>query len=299
MAYKTPAALEMAMRAAARKSPQDTSKAIAGFYFHRLLCRVFSEEEPCFVLKGGLSTLARIPSARSTRDIDLTTSKFTIDEAVEELKRLAAIDLGDFLTYRFEKITPTRVEDEYREGRKVSFTPILGGSEKQCISIDLVTTSASCGKPDIITPSDRLDINGLEVCDYAVYPIVGTMSDKMCAILETHDGRCSSRVKDLVDLAVYLTTTAFSSDALADAITMECALRKLGSPDFFSVPDAWHSTEFKAAHAKLVRETVLPSEFEEMDNTEALAKSCFDPILANTLERDASWNCKTREWNPA
>ncbi len=71
MRYRTPAALEMAVKAAAKASPLDTGLAISGFYYHRLLCRVFSEEEPGFVLKGGLSVLARTIDARATRDIDL------------------------------------------------------------------------------------------------------------------------------------------------------------------------------------------------------------------------------------
>lgn len=45
MRYRTPAALEMAVKAAAKASPLDTNLAISGFYFHRLLCRVFSEKD--------------------------------------------------------------------------------------------------------------------------------------------------------------------------------------------------------------------------------------------------------------
>ena len=37
MRYKTPAALEMAVKEAAKKSPLGTNRAIAGFYFHWLL----------------------------------------------------------------------------------------------------------------------------------------------------------------------------------------------------------------------------------------------------------------------
>lgn len=59
MKYKTPAALEMAVKAAAKKSAMDTNRAISGFYFHRLLCRIFSVEDCGFVLKGGQSMLAR------------------------------------------------------------------------------------------------------------------------------------------------------------------------------------------------------------------------------------------------
>lgn len=35
MRYRTAAALEMAVRDAAKASPQDTNRAIAGFYFHQ------------------------------------------------------------------------------------------------------------------------------------------------------------------------------------------------------------------------------------------------------------------------
>lgn len=71
MRYKTPAALEMAVKEAAKKSPLDTNRAIAGFYLHRLLCRVFSGPDSPFVLKGGQNVLARTVDARATRDIDL------------------------------------------------------------------------------------------------------------------------------------------------------------------------------------------------------------------------------------
>ena len=51
--YDSPAALEMAIKAAAAKSSAETGRAVTSFYFHRLLCRVFSSENTTFVLKGG------------------------------------------------------------------------------------------------------------------------------------------------------------------------------------------------------------------------------------------------------
>ena len=91
--YKTPAALEMAVRDAARESPMDTNRAIVGFYFHRFLCRVFSEDDGRFVLKGGQSVLARTLDARVTRDIDLVAQEESLEEAVADLARAASIDL--------------------------------------------------------------------------------------------------------------------------------------------------------------------------------------------------------------
>ena len=89
MRYKTPAALEMAVKEAAKKSPLDTNRAIAGFYFHRLLCRVFSDPDSPFVLKGGQSVLARTVDARATRDIDLLARETSVEAAVADPRRLA------------------------------------------------------------------------------------------------------------------------------------------------------------------------------------------------------------------
>ena len=82
--YSSPKALEMAVKEAAGRSPMDTNRAIAGFYFHRLLCRVFSDPDSPFIPKGGLGVLARTTDARYTRDIDLTTNSLDIDAAVDE-----------------------------------------------------------------------------------------------------------------------------------------------------------------------------------------------------------------------
>lgn len=74
MIYESPAALEMAIKAAAKVSPCDTNKAIAAFYLHRFLYRVFMENNCSFVLKGGRAMLARTLDARATRDIDLLSN---------------------------------------------------------------------------------------------------------------------------------------------------------------------------------------------------------------------------------
>ena len=98
MRYRSPKALEQAVKAAARRSGRDVGKAIAAFWRDRLLCRVFSTPEPEFVLKGGQGMLAKVPDARETRDIDLLGTSGNLDEALDELKALSSKDLGDYLT---------------------------------------------------------------------------------------------------------------------------------------------------------------------------------------------------------
>lgn len=143
MRYKTPAALEMAVKEAAKKSPLDANRAIAGFYFHRLLCRVFSDPDSPFVLKGGQSVLARTVDARATRDIDLLARETSVEAAVTDLRRLAGIGLDDFISFSFDKAEPIKADDEYRSEMKVWFTPSLSVASpcKPCPSTSWSTRS--------------------------------------------------------------------------------------------------------------------------------------------------------------
>jgi hypothetical protein len=71
-------------------------------YLHRFLSRVFSEcGNPSWVLKGGTGMLARVASSRAITDVDLFDQGRTLDAALEELRRLASIDLGDFFRFSY------------------------------------------------------------------------------------------------------------------------------------------------------------------------------------------------------
>ena len=147
MRYKTPAAHGMAVKEAAKKSPLDANRAIAGFYLHRLLCRVFSDPDSPFVLKGGQSVLARTVDARATRDI--------VEAAVADLRRLAGIGIDDFISFSFDKAEPIKADGEHRSGMKVWFTPSLGGKSLQAASVDLVVDEIDDVAPDMATRCAR------------------------------------------------------------------------------------------------------------------------------------------------
>lgn len=294
MRYKTPTALEMAVKEAARASALDTNRAIGNFYYHRLLVRVFSEERPSFVLKGGLGMLARTVDARATRDADLTTSSLDIDSAVKELRRLASRELGDFVTFQFVGVEPVRADDEYRDGYKVKFDAFLGARKIQAVSVDLVSDAIPCDDPDWITPADRIKVEGLVECDYPVYPVTRGMADKVCGIVETHDGRPSSRVKDLVDLVVYLVTESFLAAGLRTDLLRELAIRHLSPFAGFSVPEVWWKS-YGRVYGKLAGQTGLPEGLRTLEAAERLVKSCIDPILGD-LQDEAVWDSDGLVW---
>ena len=176
MGYPSPKALEMAVKDAAKASPLETNRAIAGFYFHRLLYRVFSEPGTPFVLKGGQGMLARTADARATRDIDLATDSLDVDAAMDELKRLAAKDGDDFVIFEFKGAAPIKGEDEYRDGYTVAFDAFIGPKRAQRVGARAVrrqtgpccrrrvSVQAGCSTPRIYSPCQRhlLPITGYQ-----------------------------------------------------------------------------------------------------------------------------------------
>lgn len=294
MKYKTPRALEQAVKAAAKKAPYDVDKAVRGFYFDRFLCRVFSETPPAFVIKGGQGMLARTVGTRATRDIDLLFKKQNLDEAVEELKRVASIDLEDFITYRFESARPIAVTQEYRDGMSVEFVPLLGSKAQQKISVDLVVDQVTCDNPDVVDPVNRLEIAGLKVADYLVYPIVCTIADKICAIIQRYpENRPSSRVKDLIDLVIILNTQSFEAAPLHNQIVLEHALRKMGSFEGFAVPESWRAQPYSKQYQALLRESQKAAEYPTVESAEELVRKCLEELDSNPA---ACWNPKRLAW---
>lgn len=294
MRYKTPAALEMAVKAAARKSALDTGRAMTGFYFHRLLCRIFSDPHHAFVLKGGQSMLARTVDARATKDIDLLYKEHSLESALEELERLASADLGDYMRFTLVSADPIKVEDEHRSGLRVVFQPALGPKSLQPISIDLVVDEVPLGHAELVAPADRIEVEGLLVCDYLVYSIESALADKLCALVEEHDGRASSRVKDLVDIAIYASTCPIDGGRLRKHVLREGAVRGIVLPEAFNIPDEWgapHARQFE----KLCSQTGLALSLRSIGASVELASRLFDPVFIGFAD-GMTWNPTTREW---
>lgn len=74
--------------------------------------------------------------------------------------------------------------------------------------IDMVSDGiVMTGEPDEVLP---LTVVADERTVWRTYPLVDHVADKVCAIIERHDGRPSTRYKDLVDLAAIAMVAAAS-----------------------------------------------------------------------------------------
>jgi hypothetical protein len=213
---------------------------------------VFSEDaEPGWVLKSGTSMLARVASSPATTDVDLFGQDRTLDAALEDLRRLASIDLADF--FRFSYIGHTNAvagdQQAHVEGYRVSFDVYIGAKKKGRLHVDLVVSVAMIGKVDVVAPANALDLPKLASHLYRLYPVVDQIADKVCATLALYRGRASSREKDLVDLVVLAVTQEADGTKLTHALEAEVRARSLSLPTTFHVPPTWGRQYRKLASA--------------------------------------------------
>ncbi len=239
--------------------------------------------------------LARIPNARETRDIDLIGRTSDIDVALEELIDAASVDLDDFIEFRFAGKRPTDTSQDYREGYTVTFETWLGGtSRKGAISIDLVVDALPPDDFDVVSPVSRIEIDGIKTFDYLTNTPENRIAEKVCATMQDYNGRPSSRVKDLADLATSMLNEEVDANKLSRLISVECRLRQINGIERFSVPESWKST-LLGNYAKLAKEAALPSEFLDVEDAEAAVSAWLSPVFSGG-ESGRTWIPEDRRW---
>lgn len=242
--YPSAAGVESAIKAAAAAATRDdpsltVTERIRFEHFRRLLSRVFSEGENSeWILKGGTGMLARIPSTRATLDIDLYRDGFTLDQALADLRRLVELDLGDHFRFVYLEHHASVVGDQqpYVDAYRVSFDVYVGAQHKGRINIDLATGAGLTAPVTTVEPANRLPLPRLISNPYRLYPIVDQIADKVCATMEKHHDRPSSREKDLIDLAVIAVTQRVEGTSLAHAVEVEVRRRQMHPLTRFEIP---------------------------------------------------------------
>jgi hypothetical protein len=263
------------------------------FAYDRALARLFSSQEAGnWVLKGAGALLARLATARHSKDIDVffNATGADVDAAVEALRSALRLDLGDHFAFDVTRIAPLQEE---AKGARVHINARLGPTSFAGFHIDVVVGTVMTGTPDIVAPMPPLDIDGLVRPSYRVFPIADHLADKLCATLGayTRDGQptYSSRVKDLVDIAIVASTQTVHADKLGRAVVSNATIRKIKLPGRFAVPDpAGWATRYPRVAAE------APGPVPDFDDAVRLAGKIFDPILGETAA--GIWNPSVRSW---
>ena len=297
--YPTPAGVEAAIKDLAKKAAEadpslDTNERIRLEHFNRFLSRVFSEgDDSEWVLKGGTGILARVPSTRATRDIDLYRRGFTLGQALDDLIRLAAIDLGDHFRFEYVGHTDSIANDTqpYTEGYQVKFNIFIGTSARGSLQVDLAVGAGITGEVTTAEPANALALPKLVSHQYRLFLVVDQIADKVCAPMNEYNDRTSSREKDLVDLVVFATTQDIDGNALSHAITTEARRRQMEPFDHFTVPSTWG-----AGYAKLAKPVPYCADYGTVDLARELVTRFIDPALDGSAG-GKTWSRGHLDWS--
>lgn len=111
---------------------------------------------------------------------------------------------------------------------------------------------------------------------------------------ELHDGRESSRVKDLIDLVVISKTQNVRADTVNTQINLELRLRKLKTISEFAVPKGWLSSR-QEQYVRLAKETGLYSSMPAIEDAGKAVSTFLDPILSGSVS-GMIWNPNLSSW---
>ncbi|MGH3923826.1 MAG: nucleotidyl transferase AbiEii/AbiGii toxin family protein [Pseudonocardiaceae bacterium] len=213
------------------------------------------------------------------------------EEATAALIAAADRDIGDH--FRFE-VTKTTDLQETAKGRRVHLHAYLGGLYAT-FHVDVVVGTPMSGQPDTVPPLTPLQIDGLMRPDYRAFPLSDHCADKLCAVIETHEQngatRVSSRVKDLVDLALIARSQTIDGPALRRAILVGTGHRGLPLPTAFTVPD-WNI--WRAGFTKTMAAT--PGKPMAFADALDLVQRFLDPTLAGPIA--GQWDPQASRWCP-
>ena len=118
---KTPEQLKGAIRSMAAKKNLRAQEVLQMFLFERIIDRLAASSfRDNFILKGGLLISSMIGiGERTTMDMDTTVRGIQMeeDEIVSAVKEIIAMDVGDGISFEFQKIEPIREDDAYNNFR--------------------------------------------------------------------------------------------------------------------------------------------------------------------------------------
>lgn len=297
-----PYATSASFRAALRDRFAQISKGGAGytldelqrqFAYDRALARIFTSPDPDrWVLKGAGALLARLERARHSKDIDVYFAEQDADaaKAVEALRSALDRDIGDFFRFEVARVVPLREE---AKGSRVHVRATLGPTAFSVFHIDVVVGTSMSGEPDLVAPMTPLEVAGLVRPPYRTFPLADHLADKLCAIIGTHkvgqSTRSSTRIKDLVDIALIASTQRVSGRALRSAIIANTAHRQLGMPTAFAIPD---ELTWRRGYPKVAAD--VPGTAPTFDEAVRLASSLLNPALEAPI--DQQWEPLLGSW---
>lgn len=279
-------ALEDRLKTEAKARGRSLEELRREFLFQRFLALVFFTPGGQWVLKGGASLLMRLAEARFSKDLDLLhLGEVSPDDAIAELRSLTAPREGDHLTFVVEDgVTYSRTNPLV----EISVTAYIG-AKYGSFPLDLARELHLLAAPERIRPTPVVDVPGLtELPEIVVYSLTDQVADKVCAMYELYGElkSPSSRYRDLIDLALIISTCELEADPVSRALQSESKRRGMQLPERMVPPGPQWASGY-AAYARKIKFDVSLHTIEA--SLEHVGR-CIDPLLSGARD--------TGRWHP-
>ncbi|MBU0702710.1 MAG: nucleotidyl transferase AbiEii/AbiGii toxin family protein [Chloroflexi bacterium] len=263
-------ALETRLRNTAQSRGTDLQRLRRRVAFERLLARLFVQDDPPWLLKGGYALELRLQDqARSTLDLDISVpdpgriqlltemgKDASPTEAVyEHIQQVAEYDLDD--GFRFLIGRPKKERAGAPAGSvRCSVEARLAGRTFARFHLDIGLGDPVLNQPDWLEGSAYLAFAGIPAARVAAYPLDQQFAEKIHAYTFPWQDRDNTRVKDLVDLVLLVHLGRLNPDHIKRALVATFKVRDTHPlPDRLPEPPlAWAEP-----YAAIAQELELPA----------------------------------------
>jgi hypothetical protein len=226
MRYATPAALRAALDQRlvqeATASGADIARLRRRVTFERILVRLALADEGRWVLKGGAAVEVRLTDrARATRDIDVAIREGNDEhlDVREALVEALLVDRqGDYFEFRLDRFRDMNIDGALGPVWRASVDCLLDGRTFDRVVVDVVTRPSEAQRVEPIRLPGTLSFAEIPPVEILAVDLNQHFAEKLHAMVRQYGDRPSSRVKDLVDLILFIDIELEPTDELVRTV---------------------------------------------------------------------------------
>ena len=212
--------------------------------------------------------------------------------ATEDLQVAAATDPGDYFTFQSQRTTQL---DRLTEATAVRYRvkADLAGRRFEEFNLDIGFSEVGDLPQEILRGPEIFRFAEIPPVEVPTLPLIWHVAEKLHAYERVYaKERRSTRVKDLVDLALICSMSSCKAGALRDAIQRTFATRPDQDPPMSLArpPDDW-----RLSFETMARETGL---HPDLDEGHRMVAAFLDPVLGGALPAESRWNPTHKVWGP-
>jgi hypothetical protein len=230
--------------------------------------------------------------ARATVDMDLARQD-NEEAASADFRAVELAEVGDHFTFRVQRTA--RLDDADVAGTvRYRVRAELAGRLFEEFQVDVGFADPPVAAPDEVAGPDLLGFAELAPVRAPLLPLPQHVAEKVHAYTGTYGPRrtASTRVKDLVDLALLSAASPFRADELRSALVSTFAARGT-HPLPRALPEP--PSDWRVPYRSLATGLAVPGDLAEGPGA---AAAFLDPVLGERLADGARWEPATRAWSP-